>query len=323
VDTLTQAQGIPRARTLVAFAGEDLDTFFHSYYLHASLPDVAEGDVLARWGRPFVVPLLQFADGRERYGVVHLDQARFRYFEVSFGEIEELHDAFRPLDPGHWRESSEAKVGVAPGIPARGGMGKDRFVRRKDAWTHRFYKEVEQLLERAVSKSGVDHLVVLGPAKYLQDFISVLGAALAEKVVACLPPPANPNASANDILERVAPRIADETAAQARALVDHLADSGERGIEATLEALQEGRLSLVAAVLHLDRTVYVCSESSHVSTTLSDRGRCPGQQRRLELLQELLPDLVQRHGARLTYLHGEAGSRLEEELGGLAGLKRW
>lgn len=324
LEKLRPARATSRAHTLVVFAGEDLDAFFHSYLLHLSLPDLSEMGVLARWGKPFALPLLHLIDDQERYGVVHLDQARFRYFEVYFDEIEELQDAFRPLDPSRWRRLSEAKVSAPPGIPARGGAGKDKFARRKEAWTHRFYKEAAQLLTRAVKASGVHHLFLLGAPHHVSEFRSVLDASLNEKIAECLPPPANPDASGNDILALIRPCIATVKEARAQALLDDLNERGVQGVGATLEALQEGRLDTVVAAWQLDKTVYLCCESGYVCATLSGIShQCPNEQHRLERLQDVLPELAERQGAHLTYLQGDTGARLAHDFGGLCGLKRW
>jgi hypothetical protein len=110
---LTHHHGIPQARTLVSFASEDLKAFSVTYPLQLEFPLITSGGVIARWGSPYVLPLLQALDAQERYGVVFVDRARWRYFEVFFGDIEEQQDAFRPLDPSTWRRLSDSKLFTA------------------------------------------------------------------------------------------------------------------------------------------------------------------------------------------------------------------
>lgn len=315
---------MPKARTLVVFAGEDADTFFVAYPLQLPFPQLEGRGVVGRWGRPYVTPLLQLIDSQERIGVVYLDQARWRYFEVFFGEIAELRDAFRPLDTSHWRYLGEAKQGVAQGVPARGGSGVDRFERRKGAWTQRFFKQAVSVLDHAVRTSEVDWLIMMGPADAVSEFRALLPHDLGEMVADCLPPPANPDAGASDIVALIEPCIARLRKDQEASRLDEIAEQGVWGTEATLEALQEGRLRLIVAPWHSDLTVYYCSERGYAAASLSAAARhCPDQHHEPELLQELLPELATGYGAALTYLQGEAEQRLDTEYGGLAGLRRW
>jgi peptide subunit release factor 1 (eRF1) len=231
-----------------------------------------------------------------------------------------LEAAFRPLDPSRWRTLSEARTGVAQGIPARGGMGKDKFERRKDEWTHRFYKEVAAMLEQTISANGVQHLVLLGPANYLQDFRSVLNQELNQRIIECLPQPANPAATAQEILSLVEPCLLRHQQAKEAALLEQLRETGVTGLEATLEALQEGRLQIIVAQ-QAEHTLYRCTESAYVTASLSSLARhCPQQAHELVLLHDVLPELAERYAARLCYL--AQVSTLDEWVG-LAGLKRW
>jgi peptide subunit release factor 1 (eRF1) len=151
---LENAYAFPHARSLVLFASKDEKLLEH-YTLPYDLPFLGKRGVVAKYGQPYVTPLLQTLDAQQRYGVVFIDEARWRYFEISFGQIEELQDAFRALDTHEWRELTEANTGVVHGVMARGGMGKDHFEHRKEAWTHRFYKDVAKLLEHALQENDV------------------------------------------------------------------------------------------------------------------------------------------------------------------------
>jgi Bacterial archaeo-eukaryotic release factor family 10 len=135
---------------------------------------------MAKSGQPYITPLLQTLDAQKHYGVVFIDEARWRYFEISFGQIEEVQDAFRAL----------GQMVIAP-------------------YSH-------------------------------------------------------------------------------------------------------------------DQSVYVCSETLYVTASLGALERnCPEQHHELALLQDVLPDLIASHGARLTYLHDGAEDTLVHTFAGLAGLKRW
>lgn len=320
--TLENAYAFPQARTLVLFASRDEKLLEH-YTLPYALPLLKNKNVLAKYGQPYVTPLLQTLDAQNHYGVVFVDEARWRYFDISFGQIEERHDAFRALDTHEWRELTEASRGVV-GVSARGGMGKDHFEHRKEAWTHRFYKEVAKLLERALEDDDVSAFFLVGQAKQLHEFKEVLNKNTLNKLVECVPPPTKPSASASEIFALVQPCITRYEERTEQTLLARIREEGVRGIEATLEALQAGRLQMVVAPYSHDQTVYVCSETLYVTSTLSGLEQsCPGQHHELALLQDVLPDLVATHGAHLTYLHDGREDNLVKDFGGLAGLKRW
>ncbi|UCH25809.1 MAG: hypothetical protein JSV66_18100 [Trueperaceae bacterium] len=320
---LTHHHGIPQARTLVSFASEDLNAFFVNYPLQLELPLLTSGGVIARWGPPYVLPLLQVLDAQERHGVVYVDRARWRYFEVFFGDIEEKQDAFRPLDPSTWRRLSDSKP-AAHGIPARGGSGKDRFEQRKEAWTRRFYRDAAKLLEQAVKAHGIDHLFMMGLKPQVQTFIGSLSEELKGAVVATLPPPANPAAPAREILDLLKPHLERLQCQQDQKLLQDISERGVKGLSETLEALQADRLQIVAAPWKLDLTVYRCSESGYLSATPSSASQlCPDQHHRPVPLQEILPELVASHGAKLTFLNSESAVESISSSGGLAGLARW
>jgi hypothetical protein len=80
---------------------------------------------LAHYGEPFLLPLVYALDEYERYGVVYVDQERWRVFEVFLGEIAEVKDAFLALDTEAWRRLSLDAPGrrFNLGGIARGGAG--------------------------------------------------------------------------------------------------------------------------------------------------------------------------------------------------------
>jgi hypothetical protein len=320
---LENAYAFPQARSLVLFASRD-EELLELYPLPYALPFLSKRGVLARYGQPYVIPLLQTLDAQHRYGVVLMDEAHGRYFEIAFGQIEEVKDAFRPLDTHEWRGLSEASRGVAVGVAARGGVAKDHVEHRKEAWSHRFYKEMARELERTLNEDEVPVFFLLGLAQHRQDFKRTLSKTTLQKLAACLPPPSNLGAPAQEIARLVKPAIAEYERKVEEALLSDVVEQGVRGLGATLEALQAGRLQTVVAPSEHNPTVYVCSETLYVTSSLADLERyCPEQHYQVSLLQEVLPDLVASHGARLTYLHAKVETSLLQSCDGLAGLKRW
>ncbi|RTH32009.1 peptide chain release factor 3, partial [Thermus scotoductus] len=106
------------AKTAVFFAKDKL---FETLLLQVELPLVSSlkttflgekesrfltDGALAHYGEPFLLPLIYALDEYERYGVVYLDQERWRVFEIFLGEIQEVGDAFLALDTEAWRRLS-------------------------------------------------------------------------------------------------------------------------------------------------------------------------------------------------------------------------
>lgn len=314
---------IPQGRTLVVFAGADPSALFESYYLQTEVPllELRDGAV-ARWGSPYVTPLLAALDEQERYGVICLDQERWRYFEVYLGEIEELQDAFRAANPEAWRELTEGQTGTPPGVPARGGAGKDRFNRRLEVWTQRFYKEAAELLKQALVARSLHRLILIGPPESLQAFEGVLPSALKALIVDRLPPP-HPALPASEVLTLVMPSIERAEREHERRLLAELRERGLHGLEAVLEALRARRLYLLAVPWRLDQTVYRCEPSGLLSSNaVAAAALCPDEPHTVVPLKDLLPELAAQHGIRLEFVRDGAEAELKE-LGGIAALTRW
>jgi hypothetical protein len=164
---------------------------------------------------------------------------------------------------------------------------------------------------------------LLGLGNHTQEFKHLLAKDAQQKLADCLPPPKS-NASANEIYTLVQPYIARYEHRVEEGLLTTVQEEGLWGVEATLEALQAGRLQMVLAPYDHDQTVYVCSETLYVTSGLADLERhCPNQHYELALLQEVLPGLVASHGARLTYIHADVEDKLVQIFASLAGLKRW
>ncbi|WP_126210111.1 VLRF1 family aeRF1-type release factor, partial [Thermus scotoductus] len=189
------------AKTAVFFAGDDL---FEVLLLQVELPLVSgvrtqfldekesrllTDGALAHYGAPFLLPLVYALDEYERYGVVYVDQERWRVFEVFLGEIGEVHDAFLALDTEAWRRLSLDAPGRRFNLAgiSRGGAGQDLFAKRLEAWEERFYKTLAHELERLVEARGFTRLVLMGPEEHTKLFLGYLPKRLKEKAVALLP----------------------------------------------------------------------------------------------------------------------------------------
>lgn len=319
---------IPQGRTRALFVAEDL---FEDYHLQVELPllDPRAG-IEARWGAPYLAPLLFALDEYQRYGVVQMDQERLRLFEVFLGEIEELADAFRLLDTHNWRYLGEDRTGTpgrssSPavsdvGVVARGGSGKDKFQRRVDEWSQRFFREAGSILQQQMAERGIERLILLGVPEEARQ---LLPSAVNEKVVATLPALHTSVPSTAEVLKAVSEAIEQVERKEEEALLEQVRQKGVGGLEQVLSLLQEGRLQYVLVPWQLQAKAWRSGDGWVGSSPQAVQAHSPDQPIEEVELKRVLPELAARYGSKLEFVHGEVELRLQRELGGLAGMTRW
>jgi peptide subunit release factor 1 (eRF1) len=300
----------PEARTLAIFAGED--GRFEIYRLQVDVPESF------RWGDPYVAPLTLVLDEYEPYGAVVLDAETFRYFVVS------------PLSIAHGEEEMKAsgfsEVNVHPSEPyPRGGTDFEPASRRTKAHVHSFYKELGKLTRDVTFREGVQRLILAGPRERTAEFRRTLPNELQDRVVAEEHVDLGaPEGELLDRLEAVRERAEYE---REKELLDEIRESGVRGLDATVAALQEeNRVYHLAALWELDAEIRWC-DNDQLAIREATREECPfcGQRTRVRPLTDVLVDLAAARGARVDFMRGENENTdtLRDEFGGIAGLTRF
>lgn len=310
---------LPQARTRVVFAAEG---WMDIYDLQVDLPLVQGAE--ARWGEPYLTPILYVLDEYERVGVVYIDSEKWRMFEVFLGEIEELPGAFRAVGPQEWKQLTQDSPGrrYSQGGVHRAAADTDHFERRLEAWTHRFYKRLAGLLEQTVNERSIQRLVLMGPKAEVEVFKELLPRRLRERVAATLPSLPTPNAQAGEVLKRVQEVLEPLERERENKLLDELVERGVGGLDQTLELLQQGRLYLLVAPWNPQDKVYRAPDGWVGSSPAVAQAHGADQPEEVEL-KLVLPELAAAYGTRLEFVRGPAEARLHKELGGLAGLLRW
>jgi peptide subunit release factor 1 (eRF1) len=306
----TENQTHPEARALALFADED--GLFEIYRLQVDVPESF------RWGDPYVAPLALVLDEYEPYGAAVLDAERFRYFVVS------------PISSAHAEEEIKAngfrEVDVHPSEPyPRGGTDFEPASRRTQAHIHSFYKELGKLTRDVTFHEGVQRLILAGPRERTAEFRRTLPNELHDKVIAeehlDL---GSPEGELLDRLEAVRERAEHE---RERELLDEIRESGVRGLDETVAALQEeNRVYHLAALWELEAEIRWC-DNDQLAIRDVTREVCPfcGQKTRVRPLTDVLVDLAAARGARLDFVMGEDENTdtLRDEFGGIAGLTRF
>ncbi len=312
-------QDLPQSRSRVIFATAG---WMEIYDLQVDLP-LVQG-VEAHWGEPYLTPILYVLDEYDRVGVVYLDSEKWRVFEVYLGEIEELPGAFRAVPTQEWNQLTQDSQGrrYSQGGIHRAAANTDRFERRLDAWTHRFYKRLAGLLEQTMNERNIQRLVLIGPKPQVQEFRELLPRRLRERVLATLPSLPSPLIQTGEVLKLVEGVLEPLERERENRLLDELVERGVAGLDQTLELLQQGRLHLLVAPWKPQGKAYRAPDGWVGGSMEGAVAHGAGRIEDVELKQ-VLPELAAAYGTRLEFVRGSAEERLHRALGGLAGLPRW
>lgn len=313
-------------RSLVIFAGQNIKEQFDAYFLQSTLPFLAATNgALAHWGRPLIAPLLFALDQRERHAAVYTAVDRVRVFEVFLGQIDEMADFVRAVDPDQWVNYREARrnPGIGLAVAARGGADVDRFQDRMDEATLRLYRELMPQVTKLLEDGRIDRIILLGQTAPVNALESLMPDKLKSKVVGKLPGHSNPHAAAHEWLPLVKELVVEVETAHEMALLDRIRETGIWGVEESMTLLQENRLQTLV-VPWSDLGSGFLTESGWVAMSMAEaETRHPGETVEEISLLEVLPDIVQRTGTVLEFAEGPSEERLVNEFGGMAGIRRW
>jgi peptide subunit release factor 1 (eRF1) len=190
---------------------------------------------------------------------------------------------------------------------------------------HRFYKEMGELTRDVTFREGVRRLILAGPTEVTAGFRDALPNDLKDRVVAEEPIELGaPEGELLDKLEAIRERAEHE---RERELLGKIRESGVRGADETIAALQEeNRVYHLAVLWELAGDMRWCDNDGLAIHDITAE-ECPfcGQKTRLRPLTGILVDLAAARGARLDFFRGENENTdaLRDELGGVAGLTRF
>jgi hypothetical protein len=309
---LVEEETHPGARTLVLFADED--GLFEVHRLQVDVPESV------RWGDPNVAPLTLVLDEYEPYGAVVLDAERFRFFVVS--------PVVDPDEGVEVKGSGFREMDLRPSQPhprSHGSTDLDPAGRKQQELAHRYYKEMGELTRDAAFRDGVGRLILAGPGEVTSAFREALPNELKDRVVA--EEHVDLSASDGEILDRLEEiRKKAEHERQAQLLAE-IRETGVRGPEETIKALQEeNRVYHLAVLWDLEGEVrWSDADGLAIMDVTQEKSPFSGEPTRVRPLADVLVDLAAARGARLDFVRGENENtdRLRDEFGGVAGLIRF
>src|SRR5919112_1628472 len=244
----------------------------------------------------------------------------YRYFVVSplgspDGNEETKANGFREVD---FRPSQ-------PHPRSHGSTDMDPADRTQQAKAHRYYKEMGELTRDVTFREGVRRLILAGPKEVTSAFREALPNELKDRVVAEEPIELGaPEGELLDRLEAIRERAEHE---REKELLDEIRESGVRGPDETIVALQqENRVYHLAALWELEGETRWCDNDGLAIRDITAK-ECPfcGQETRVRPLTDVLVALAAARGARLDFIRGENENTdtLRDEFGGIAGLTRF
>lgn len=256
---------------------------------------------------PYVRPLLEQLDEFERYGVILTDRNHGRLFSIFMGEITEHEVTLAPGDvrrvkssgSDHWRSQMQ-------------------FQRRGDQNAQWHLKSVVEETVRLTHELRLDRLVLAGPTKTTSHLKRLLPKRLQNMVVASIQLPVD--AAPKEVLVKTLEIEMDAEREWESELVDSLITSAAKGegavigLEPTLDALRDGRLSELVYAEGYREPGYECPQcrALAVNDGTSACGLCGGPLTEVSDLVSLAATRAVELGGKIELVRGRAADELNK-----------
>jgi peptide chain release factor subunit 1 len=248
--------------------------------------------------RPVVAPLAQVLESYDHHAVVLLDREHVRILSVYLGTLlDEIEVHGNPIPTPHDVQA--------------GGYSQKRFQRRKDEETKHFFKEFAREVEEFVRRYKPDDLVILGTEENVARFRDFLPEKLLGMVV--YTGPMGVDEPAPEVMERLEPHLSAERRRESDEAVGTLRERVQQdylavaGVQATLTALQEGKVDTLVMARSLERTGVRCVQCGFVFARETPTCQYCGSKETTEVdAAEELVRLAETQGAAIEFV--DAGS---------------
>jgi peptide subunit release factor 1 (eRF1) len=252
--------------------------------------------------RPVITPLAQVLTSYDHYGVILLDREHVRILSVYLGTLlDEIEVRGDPIPTPHDVQA--------------GGYSHKRFQRRKDEETKHFFREFSREVEEFVRRYKPDHLVVLGTEENVAKFRDFLPEKLLEMVA--YTGPMGVDDPAPEVMGRLEPHLRAEREREDREVIETLLERVQQdylataGVQATLTALQEGKVDTLVIARDLDRNGVRCAQCGFIFAREERSCAYCGSQEMAEVdAGEELVRLAQGQGAGVAFVDGGVLGRL-------------
>lgn len=214
-----------------------------------------------------------------------------------------------------------------PGQHKQGGWSQARFERHIDVKVTAHLKQVVEALERVAADFPFAHLAVGGGGEAVNELIGLLPTDLSQKVIGTFPVDRK-HETETAILDR-ARQVRIEAERQAEdALIEQIVNAtksggqGVLGIDATLAAVREGRIPILALADGSSQDGWACSCCDYFAPTpFASCPLCGAAAEQTDVIDRTVEQAFL-DGARIETVFGEAKERLVAE-GGLGAVLRY
>src|SRR5215831_1803932 len=290
---------VPKGKTLVVFSDSKQD-FWWQRDLQVELPSGL------RWSpKPWVRPLLQLVEGRDRIGIVLIDKQRARVLVADTGVIEQQSEIASDVPNRHSTTGTDH-------IWSQGQMERDH-----DNHVQSHAKRTADELSSVIERLKLEKIVIGGPVEATSVFIGILPKRIQQMVIGTISAPVD---AGTDRLMSEVRDVQDKVEQEDESkIVDAMitaAMKGDRavlGLSETLFAIQEGRVYRLVVTRDYRAEGKECG-SCHVliADGLDNCSFCGGK-------LDAAPDLINRAshrvldmGGKIQLVAGEAAAKLAD-----------
>jgi peptide chain release factor subunit 1 len=299
-------------RSVAVFSCASQD-FFRAYPLSVPVHDLAHvGD------RPSVKPLATLLDNYGGYGVVLIDKQGARMFYFHLGELIEQEGVLGET-------IKQTKRGGASAMPGRrsGSAGHARSV---DITIERNMKESSEFAVKFFEEKHVRRILISGTEDNLALFRNHLPKAWQSLIVGAFP--VSMNASHTEVLERAMQAGTEAMTKREQLLVEDVITTASKGgnasigLEATLSAVNEGRVQLLLISEGYHEKGFRCKNCGDLLVTDPEHAcsACDDKGEPVPDIVELAVSAVLRLGGDIEVIHNNASM---QEKGNIAALLRY
>lgn len=231
--------------------------------------------------KPVIAPLAQVLTAYQHHGVVLLDREHVRILSVYLGTLlDEIEVRKEPID-------------TASHVQA-GGYSQKRYQKRKAEEMRSFFKEFAEEVERFVRRYKPEDLVVLGTEENVAKFREFLPEPVQQLVV--YTGPAGVDEPAPEVMARLEPHLRAHREQEEQATLERLYERSAQdylataGFQATLTALQEGRVETLVVARDRQREGTRCTQCGFVFSRAMPQ--CPYDGGELAPVPDVVEEMV-------------------------------
>lgn len=263
----------------------------------------------ARFGAPDLETLHYALGTNPATAIALVDHRAARLFSVQLGEITELFKLENDFerDNDNFQEHAPQKTLT------------NRLEPRADTF---FWKALLERLEQLHAAGNLARLLIAGPPEVVSSLSDALTLSLKALLAGTFHAPGD--ATPAQVLELAAPALSAAESDAGDTSIEAVMNGGTKGVEETLNAVQEGRVYELLVSGDGSSTEVWTDSQGYVYGAYPAQGISPltGAGVTGMALRDALVDLRTRFGVRVRFLHGDSDARLNGQLGGLAGLPR-